>query len=211
MNNRQKILETAAEMFRTYGIRAVTMDMLANQLRISKRTIYEVFKDKDEILSGVLWWMTERQKTMIVKIFGESENVIEGIFRLFDVMNEHFHNMSPAFIFDIENYYADHMVKIMESDAQAGYSNNELMIRRGIEEGLFRNDLDIEITSKCLYEMLRMGYRKDFPSSEDKSRQEVLRDFYLNYLRGISTLKGLDLINHYNNKEPNLNRVGKVN
>ena len=48
-------------MFRTYGIRAVTMDMLANQMGISKRTIYEVFRDKDELLQGVLKWMTVRQ------------------------------------------------------------------------------------------------------------------------------------------------------
>ena len=54
MDYRQKIIETAALMFRTYGIRAVTMDMLANELGISKRTIYEKFRDKDELLAGVL-------------------------------------------------------------------------------------------------------------------------------------------------------------
>ncbi len=52
MNYRQKILEEAATMYRTYGIRAVTMDMLANQLGISKRTIYEVFRDKNDLLKG---------------------------------------------------------------------------------------------------------------------------------------------------------------
>ena len=57
MDYRQRITEEAANMFRTYGIRAVTMDMLANRLGISKRTIYEIFTDKDELLKGVLMWM----------------------------------------------------------------------------------------------------------------------------------------------------------
>ncbi len=62
MDYRQKITEEAALMFRTYGIRAVTMDMLANQMGISKRTIYEVFHDKDELLQGVLKLMAVRQR-----------------------------------------------------------------------------------------------------------------------------------------------------
>lgn len=201
MSNRQRIIETAAEMFRIYGVRAVTMDMLANQLRMSKRTIYEVFRDKDEMLMGVVKWMAEKQKVLIAEIFEGSENVIEGIFRLFEVMNEHYQRMSPAFRFDIEHYYSDMMVKVMESDSQSGLKNNELMISRGIDEDLFRKDLDIEITSRCLYEIIMTANKKDFPSSQDKSRQEVFRDFYINYLRGISTARGLKIINYYDNKE----------
>ena len=70
MDYRQRIIEEAAVMFRTYGIRAVTMDMLATQLGISKRTIYEVFRDKDELLHGCLKWMTEKQTEVMNKIFG---------------------------------------------------------------------------------------------------------------------------------------------
>jgi AcrR family transcriptional regulator len=67
MDNRQRIIEEASLMFRTYGIRAVTMDMLANQMGMSKRTIYEIFSDKDELLNGVLQWMAEKQRGLIEK------------------------------------------------------------------------------------------------------------------------------------------------
>ena len=86
MDYRQRIIEEASEMFRTYGIRAVTMDMLANQMGISKRTIYEVFRDKDELLQGVLRWMAIRQREAMTKIFSETDNVIEAIYRLLDIM-----------------------------------------------------------------------------------------------------------------------------
>ena len=198
MDYRQKIIETAALMFRTYGIRAVTMDMLANELGISKRTIYEKFRDKDELLAGVLKLMAVKQKEAVVKVFGESENVIAAIFRLFDMVCEHFRNMSPAFRLDMEKYYNYIVKNLLESYELLYTTNNLEMLKRGIKEGIFREDIDIDITNQYLNEVLRMSGERDIYSSENN--RNVFRDFYVNYLRGISTPKGLELINHYNNK-----------
>ncbi|HZL76851.1 MAG TPA: TetR/AcrR family transcriptional regulator, partial [Bacteroidales bacterium] len=152
MDYRQTIVEEAAVMFRTYGIRAVTMDMLAGQLGISKRTIYEVFRDKDELLKGVLKWMTEKQAESMKKVFGESDNVIEAIFRMLDMMSNHFQNMSPAFLMDMKRYHHE-MVKMPDGQNEFPYyrSNSEI-IKRGMKEGIFRKDIDIDITNKCLTE-----------------------------------------------------------
>ena len=105
MDNKQRITEEAAVLFRTYGIRAVTMDMLASQMGISKRTIYETFHDKDEILQEVLVLMKTRQVALISKILKDSGNVIEAIFKIIDHMMDHFRNMSPAFQMDIKRYH----------------------------------------------------------------------------------------------------------
>ncbi len=198
MDYRQKIIETAALMFRTYGIRTVTMDMLANELGISKRTIYEKFRDKDELLAGVLKLMAVKQKEAVVKVFGESENVIAAIFRLFDMVCEHFRNMSPAFRLDMEKYYNYIVKNLLESYELLYTTNNLEMLKRGIKEGIFREDIDIDITNQYLNEVLRMSGERDIYSLENN--RNVFRDFYVNYLRGISTPKGLELINHYNNK-----------
>ena len=198
MDYKQKIIGTAALMFRTYGIRAVTMDMLANELGISKRTIYEKFRDKDELLAGVLKLMAVKQKEAVVKVFGESENVIAAIFRLFDMVCEHFRNMSPAFRLDMEKYYNYIVKNLLESYELLYTTNNLEMLKRGIKEGIFREDIDIDITNQYLNEVLRMSGERDIYSSENS--RNVFRDFYVNYLRGISTPKGLELINHYNNK-----------
>jgi AcrR family transcriptional regulator len=200
MDYRQKIIEAAALMFRTYGIRAVTMDMLANELGISKRTIYEKFRDKDELLAGVLKWMAVKQKEAVVKVFGESENVIAAIFRLFDMMCEHFRNMSPAFRLDMEKYYNNIVKNLIESGELPYSANNIDMLKRGIKEGIFRKDIDIDLTNQCLNEVLRMPGEKDIYRSENNSNRNIFRDFYVNYLRGISTQKGLELINYYNRK-----------
>ena len=79
MDNKERIIEGAAELFRIYGIKSVTMDSLATHLGMSKRTIYEIFADKDELLIGVLKFMAEKQKELVKRVLDESENAIVAI------------------------------------------------------------------------------------------------------------------------------------
>ncbi|HBC77482.1 MAG TPA: hypothetical protein DEO60_15840 [Bacteroidales bacterium] len=200
MDYRQKIIEEGATMFRTYGIRAVTMDMLASQLGISKRTIYEVFSDKDELLKGVLAWMLERQRDLMGRILGESDNVIEAIFKMLDMMMDHFHKMSPAFQMDMKRLHREMWKDPVESFDLPYFSNNADILKRGIEEGVFRGDIDVEITNKCLLEVARVTNDRNVFPPDYFENKDVVRSFYINYLRGISTQKGLDLINFYEKK-----------
>jgi AcrR family transcriptional regulator len=197
MDYRQKIIEEASVMFRTYGIRAVTMDMLAGRLGISKRTIYEVFSDKDELLKGVLKWMAQKQREVMLKVFSESGNVIEAIFKMLDLMSDHFQKMAPAFQMDIRRFHRDLVDNQQELRDLPYYSNNSEILIRGIKEGVFRDDINIEITNKCLLEVARMSNDNQGFPPDDFMNKDVIRNFYINYLRGISTQKGLDLINRY--------------
>lgn len=205
MDYRQKILDEAAEMFRIYGIRAVTMDMLASRMSISKRTIYEVFRDKEELLKGVLKCMAEKQSATLRKYFGESENVIEAIFKMMDMMFEHFRNMSPAFRLDMRRIkrelgdYPDMMKELPY------FSNNAEILNRGISEGVFRGDIDVEMTSRLMLEMLKMSHDQEIFPHDNVDFTDSVRGFYINFLRGISTPKGLDLINLYDARQKSMN------
>jgi len=201
MDYQQKIIEEASVMFRTYGIRAVTMDMLAGRLGISKRTIYEVFSDKDELLKGVLKWMAKRQREMMSKILSESDNVVEAIFKMLELMNDHFQKMSPAFQMDMKRFHKNLIENPGEAKDLPYYSNNSDILVRGIKEGVFRDDIDVEITNKCMLEVARVSNDKDVFPPDDFLNKDVIRNFYINYLRGISTQKGLDLINRYEKGE----------
>jgi AcrR family transcriptional regulator len=197
MDYREKIIDVAARMFRTYGIRAVTMDMLAAEMNISKRTIYEVFTDKDELLKGVLKSMLVKQQELIGRVFTESENVVEAIFKMLDSMVDHFHKMSPAFQMDMKKMHND-IIKKQELMVEFPYfSSNSEVIKRGIKEGIFRDDINIEITNKCMLEVIRMSNDKELFPPDDFPNKDVIRNFYVNYLRGISTHKGLKLIEFY--------------
>ncbi len=200
MDNRSRIIEEAAKLFRAYGIRAVTMDMLSANLGISKRTLYEIFSDKDELLHGVIGWMTEKKKELMDHIMQNSENVIEAIFKLIAIMSDHYREMSPAFKMDIRKFYSHVINNPLKINEQHNQKNSEEIIRRGIQEGLFRDDIDIEITNRCLLEFSKIKQEDDIVSEDSLMDEKVMRNIFINYLRGISTLKGLELINYYESR-----------
>jgi AcrR family transcriptional regulator len=200
MENRDRIIEGAAGLFKTYGIKSVTMDSLASQLGISKRTIYEVFSDKDELLMGVLTWMAERQKALLKRIIDESENSIIAIFRMLEINRDDFQSMSPAFQADLKKYHHDVLINKADKSSMPDYSNNKEVIENGIKENLFRKDINADLANRCLYNLGRSVMDNELYPYEQFSRRDVIRNSFINYLKGISTPKGLDLINKLEEK-----------
>jgi TetR/AcrR family transcriptional regulator, cholesterol catabolism regulator len=195
MDTRDRIIEGAAELFKAYGIKSVTMDSLANQFGISKRTIYEVFSDKDDLLMAVLGRMARQQKELAKRILDESENSIVAIFRMLEINRDSFQFMSPAFQSDLKKYHHDVLMKNLDNIELPDYKSNFQVIEKGIEEGLFRKDINPDLVNRCLYNLGRSIMDNDLYPYEMHSRHEVIKNIFFNYLRGISTDRGLDLIN----------------
>ena len=194
MVNRNRIIEGAAELFRIYGIKSVTMDSLASHLGMSKRTIYEIFSDKDDLLIGVMKLMAEKQRELVKRVLNESDNAIVAIFTLLEINNDHFQNMSPAFHADIKRFHHEVLMKKTNRYEIPDFINNRLVIERGIKEKLFRKDINPDLVNRCLYSLGRSVMDHDLYPFELFSRKEVVRNIFINYLRGIATPEGLDLI-----------------
>ena len=200
MDNRTRILEGAAELFRVYGVKAVTMDSLASHLGMSKRTIYEIFSDKDELLIGVLSLMAEKQRMLVSRVLNESDNSISAIFRLIEINNDHFQNMSPAFQADMKRFHTEVLMKKSDKCEMPDYKNNKEVIERGIKEKLFRKEINAELVNTCIYSLFRSVMNGDLYPFEEFSRREIIRNTVLNYLRGIATPEGLELISKLEKK-----------
>lgn len=190
---KNRIVEEAALLFRTYGIRAVTMDMIASNLGISKRTIYENFRDKDELLVHVMKCMEEKQKELVEHYLDVSDNVIEALFTLLKLSSDHFRSMSAAFFIDIKKYH--HTLLQKGVCGLPDLSGSMKIVEKGVDTGIFRSDIDREIVNRGMYGIFRLtGDFELFPSG-DFSRQAIVKHLYINYLRGISTAEGIRLIN----------------
>ena len=194
METRERIIEGAANLFRTYGIKSVTMDSIAAQLGISKRTIYEVFSDKDELLLSVLHWMAGKQKALVNRILAESENAISAIFRLLESTRDHFQDMSPAFQADLKKYHYEVLLKREDKTAMPDFRSNIQVIERGVKEELFKKEINPDIVNRCLYSLGRSIMDFELYPYEDFSRREVVKNVFINYLKGISTPAGMELI-----------------
>ncbi|HUX56939.1 MAG TPA: TetR/AcrR family transcriptional regulator [Bacteroidales bacterium] len=195
MEIKDRIIEGAAELFKTYGIKSVTMDSLASHLGMSKRTIYEVFSDKDGLLMGVLAWMAEKQRELVTRILDESENSIVAIFRLLEINRDHFQDMSPIFMADLKKYHHDVLMKKTDKCEMPDYRNNKEVIERGIKERLFRSDINADLVNRCLFSLGKSIMDQDLYPYEEFSRKEVISNIFINYLKGVSTPEGVELIN----------------
>lgn len=200
MEIRERIIEEASQLFRMYGIKSVTMDTLASGLGISKRTLYEVFADKDELLVAVLVYMREMQKSLIEKIINESDNAIDAIFKMLEIGREHFQTMSPVFQADLRKFHVEVLMKKSDKCKMPDFNETVHIIERGIKEKLFREAINPEIVNRTFYSMGNLIMDNDIFPFEEFTKRDVIRNVFINYMRGIATPKGILEINRHDDK-----------
>lgn len=189
-----RIINGAAELFRTYGIRAVTMDMIAEHLGISKRTIYERFGDKDEMLFAVMNSMIIKQLEKIDSIIESSPDIISAIFILLNLGRDHAASMNPMIASDLRKYHSKVLVRIKEKCENPDYEGALKIIGKGKEQGFFRKDIDDGIVGRFFTELKTViGDSKVFPTDEFH-HSDLIKNVVVNYLRGIATGEGIKLI-----------------
>ena len=187
----KRIVAGAAELFRIYGIKAVTMDTIASHLGMSKRTIYEQFHDKDELLYAVIVSMMKRQKDMTEKILASSPDVIAAIFTMIKMGRNHVETMNPLISSDLKKYHSSVLSRLEANRENPDYDLAQTIIRAGVEQGVFRENLSIDILGRIFSIMGKIiGDTNLFPP-EKFIQRDLIRSVILNYLRGISTPKGI--------------------
>ena len=183
-------------MFQT-GVKHVTMDDLATQLGISKKTIYQYFKDKDALVSSVV----ENDLAKHVLICNQSmqiaDNAVHEIFLLMTVLQELFSSMNPLTLFEIEKYYPLAFEKIKKHKDDFIFSMISANLEKGIAEGLYRKDVDVTILSRYRLEtsLIPFNIHVFHPSKFDmlKVNLQIIEHF----VYGVATLEGHKLMDAY--------------
>jgi AcrR family transcriptional regulator len=199
MDVNQKIVSGSLELFMKYGIKPVTMDMIAQELGLSKRTIYENFADKDELVRCCVDKMDEERNRSFTEILENSSNVIEALFRIMRQTIKVMSSVNPLFNKDIKKYFHEiHQSKFKSSENCRKQQAAELL-EKGKREGLFRQDVDVKIIAEIyLAQIKSMNYEDVFPE-ELYSKKELVEHLLVNLLRGIATPKGMEMIEKYTN------------
>lgn len=194
---KNKIVEKATELFLKLGFKSVTMDDIANEMAISKKTIYTHFKNKTALVKECTCNVMHSITDGIDEIRSQNENPIKELFEIkkfvmYKIEDEH---SSPQF--QLQKYYpeisgslkASHFEKMME------YTRNNL--RRGIEQGLYRSNLDIEFIAR-LYFLGIHGIKDQNLFPLEKFSIKFVNEEYLEYhLRGIVTSEGFNTLNKF--------------
>ncbi|MDI6401289.1 helix-turn-helix domain-containing protein [Balneolaceae bacterium ANBcel3] len=189
-NLRGRIIDASSRLFRKHGIRYVTMDEIAKELGISKKTVYAHFESKEILLrESIIARISEQRKkhTLILK---NAENVIDGLVQLmFEILRE-LEQINPQFLDEIQRYYPGIAQQIRKERTQKNMDELLGLLKDGKKEELFRSDLDIQILAKLfMSQMNNISDPEVFPIT-DYPRPKLFEHAFLMFLRGISTPKG---------------------
>lgn len=210
MEIRERILRMADELFRQYGIKSITMDDIARQLSVSKKTIYTHFSTKNDIVDEVIISSMQRIIADMNAISDKAKDAVDEILDVLNYMNEVFTRLHPALFYDLQKYHPG----VWESfkKFQNNYLNKSLVdnLKRGMREGVYREDVNIEIAAQLRMNQLTSIYNTGiFPPKKFNLREVHVQSITM-YLYSIATLKGFRLIKRYQSQREKLSHKTKV-
>ncbi|TCO09894.1 TetR/AcrR family transcriptional regulator [Natronoflexus pectinivorans] len=192
MEIRERILDTAGKMFFTEGIRRVTMDAIARKMGMSKRTIYEIFKDKNEILRASIADLIDKNELELNELKERSANSMELIVGAFEFGIKAINEVNPVYFEDLELYHPELWNETMYRRKQESYRDFQNLVKQGIKEGFFREKLNVPLVAKIFIEQMNAMHRRDVFPAHEYPAAELFETLFLNYIRGISTYAGIE-------------------
>ncbi|MFK7951941.1 MAG: TetR/AcrR family transcriptional regulator [Ekhidna sp.] len=167
MEAKAKILGAAEELFMQYGIRSVTMDDVARDASMSKKTLYQYFDNKDTLVFEVALNHFEGEAKEFEEIANHAEDAIHEVILVSQCLRKHVFKMNPSLLFDMQKYHGkawDEYLNFKHSTIRGNIKQN---IDKGIREGYFRGELDSEVMSTLRVEQVQLVFNpKIFPTNK---------------------------------------------
>jgi len=192
-----KILETAGSLFLKYGVKSISMDDIARELSISKKTIYHFFKDKNEIVYLISERFLKEQEDKFDKVQNESKDPIELLYGGTLHAREIFEKINPYVLFDIRKYYKEAWCLYLDFEKNVMFRSLVTTLEEGIEKGFFRADIDVQILATLRMEEIKIAFDKDVFPDESFNFKEVQYQILDHFFYGIMTDEGNALLNKY--------------
>lgn len=197
MEPETKILEGAKELFYRFGVRSVTMDDIAKHLGMSKKTIYQCYKDKDEIIHTMMKQEIKNDEEVFLEAFEKSANVVEEVFNMMKTMTEIFSKINPLMFYELQKYYPKTWALIRDFKEGFVLKIVEQSLNKGKDDGYVRQDVHNRILARLRLEQIDLAFNPGIYPPDKFSPLQVHLAFAEHFLYGVCTLKGHKLINKY--------------
>lgn len=197
METQGLISQNAFELFKRYGFRSVTMDAVAAQCGISKKTLYQHFEDKDKLVYTILHHMISKSEAQCAIYQQTSENAVHEIFQSLDMLREMFEGINPVMLYDLHKYHQSAYKKLEDHKHHFLYEVTRKNLERGVAEGLYRTDMNIEVITLLHLYTISMTFEQEAFKIQKFSIVEMQQQIMLHYVYGIATAKGVRQIEKY--------------
>ena len=189
MDLKERIIENASTLFFQKGVKSMTMSEIANELGISKRTLYEVFRDKEDLLENCICTYIEKADKAMQLLAGDSEDVIDAMMRIYAWNLNEMRSINLRTVSDLKKYHSD-LYKKVEQKQRENISVLLPLLNKGVEQGLIRSDVNLEIILWLVRSQFKALMNDDYFPVERFSMNEFVRAIILSFIRGIATPSG---------------------
>ncbi|HRN79035.1 MAG TPA: TetR/AcrR family transcriptional regulator [Ferruginibacter sp.] len=194
---KERIRQEATALFLKYGVRSVSMDDISAQLGVSKKTLYQYYTDKNELIENVLEGIICINECSCTGCVMESENAVhEGVLSL-RMIQDMFRTMNTAILYDLKKYHPGAFQIFVRHKNQFLYNMVKQNLERGIREEVYRSDIHVEILTRYRVEAVTMMFDPEIQESIAQPLFDIQREVVIHFLYGVVNPKGYKLLTKY--------------
>ena len=195
-----KILGASAELFRQYGFKTITMDDIARRAGISKKTLYQHFANKHEVVNDSLVWYKAQMTEACEAVLHESENPVEAMVRMAAFMDETHKKINPMAMFELQRFFPEtyNLFRELLIEKDAGMIRDNIL--DGMRLGLYRDNLNADLLARYRLETSLMILQPNLMVNERDELLYVHLEIAEHFMYGIMTAQGVELYIKYKQK-----------
>lgn len=199
-NISNRIRQHAHGLFMQYGLKNVSMDEIAKGLGISKKTIYQHYTDKDQLVEEVVKHVISENQQNCEFDRSRANDAVHEVFLAIDRMMEMFHSMNPSLLYDMQKNFPNAFKIFSAHKNDYIFGVIKANIIRGVKEELFRSDINIDILTKYRVESIILPFNPDFHNKTKSPLAVIEEEITLHFLYGLVSQKGYKQLIKYKEK-----------
>ena len=201
MEVKQQILHKAGELFMRYGIKSVSMDDLARELGISKKTLYQYVENKADLIQQIFQEKIELEKQIMKEIRLSSVDAIDEILKIARYVTEELRQISPTTMYDLQKYYREVWKEMEALHKRHVYMLIRDNLERGVKQGFYRENMNPDIVAKLYVGKTSLVVDEDLFPTRDYDKSELFKEYIRYHINGVASPKGLKLLVQHLGKE----------
>lgn len=184
------ILRSSAALFEKYGIKSISMDDIARELGMSKKTLYQFVDNKPDLIRKGFGKFQDDFKNTINHVCSQGMNAIDELLEVSKLVNETIKKYNPSNVFDLRKYYPDIYEEHINEDKEYAFRMTLENLRKGIQEGIYRDDLDVELVAGLYIRKVESIHHEKMLGQGNFTMDRVFEVMFENHIRGIANTNG---------------------
>ena len=206
---KDKILKGSEELFMKYGVRSISMDDIARHLSVSKKTLYQHFVDKDELVTMMSKAFLEKDKRQYEAITAISKNAVDELSKISILLKQDMEELNPSLLFDLQKFHPKAWNLWQEFKEKFIQESMVRNLKQGIEEGYFRPEINPDVITVARLVMIESSFNDQVFPKDRFNFVEVNWQIFDFFVHGMCTEKGKKLYQKYRSEITNLESIPK--